>query len=203
MSSYQYRKSHCGDKTVLSPQCDILYWYDGIFILNQPRGFSTSLLPCGELYWMITVYGPSQQLWTCVSKAGLCFNIKTVFPVKGIPVIKMTLSWDRLVFIIGISMLVRWHLDIETAPGIKTWLSNYISQHSVGCNYLPMPKIPAFVFNWFLRCGKTRYDQWQYTWKQMSWNLLAPVHLQTQYLFDLISRFKPRNIQTFRLSIWV
>ena len=30
MSSYQYRKSHCGDKTILSPQWDFLY----IFILK-------------------------------------------------------------------------------------------------------------------------------------------------------------------------
>ena len=39
MPSYWYRKSHCGDKTivfVLSPQWDFLYWQDVIFILNQP-----------------------------------------------------------------------------------------------------------------------------------------------------------------------
>ena len=40
MPSYQYRKSHCGDKTilwltVLSPQWNFLYWQDNIFILNQ------------------------------------------------------------------------------------------------------------------------------------------------------------------------
>ena len=36
ISSHQYRESHCG--TVLSPQWNFLYWYDGIFILNQERG---------------------------------------------------------------------------------------------------------------------------------------------------------------------
>ena len=44
MSSYQYRKSHCGDKmilqpsylhSVLSPLWNFLYWLDDIFILNQ------------------------------------------------------------------------------------------------------------------------------------------------------------------------
>ena len=40
MSSYHYRKSHCGDKTILrpSPQWDFLYWWDVIFILNQDPG---------------------------------------------------------------------------------------------------------------------------------------------------------------------
>ena len=39
-SSYQYRKSHCGDKTILrpSPQLDFLYQWD-IFILDQDPGF--------------------------------------------------------------------------------------------------------------------------------------------------------------------
>ena len=36
--SYQYRKCHCGDKTVLSPQWDSLYWQEDIFILNQGPG---------------------------------------------------------------------------------------------------------------------------------------------------------------------
>ena len=36
MTSYQYRKSHYGDKMIfLSPQWDFLYWSDNIFILNQ------------------------------------------------------------------------------------------------------------------------------------------------------------------------
>ena len=37
----QYRKSHCGDKTVvtvLSPQWEFLYWWRDIFISNQPPG---------------------------------------------------------------------------------------------------------------------------------------------------------------------
>ena len=46
MSSYQYRKSHCGDKTgrkiVLSSQWDFLYWLDDIFILNQGPGLCFS-----------------------------------------------------------------------------------------------------------------------------------------------------------------
>ena len=32
----------------------------------------------------------------------------------GIPIIKIRRSWDRLIFIMGIPLLVRWHLYIET-----------------------------------------------------------------------------------------
>ena len=35
MSPYQHWESHCGDKMVLSPQWDFLYWWDNIFILNR------------------------------------------------------------------------------------------------------------------------------------------------------------------------
>ena len=39
-------------------------------------------------------------------------NIKTVFLCIGISMIKIRRSWDRLIFIMGIPILVRWHLYI-------------------------------------------------------------------------------------------
>ena len=45
--TYQYSKSHCGDKmsddlmTIRYPQWDFLYWQDDIFILNQGPGPGT------------------------------------------------------------------------------------------------------------------------------------------------------------------
>ena len=45
------------------------------------------------------------------------FNIKTVFPGKGIPMLKIRRSWVRLIFSMGIPILVRRHLYIiETGP---------------------------------------------------------------------------------------
>ena len=41
MLSYQYRKSHCGDKTIIL--WEFLYWYNGTFILNRPQ---SSWEPC-------------------------------------------------------------------------------------------------------------------------------------------------------------
>ena len=48
--------------------------------------------------------------------SGLRFNIKTVFPRYRIPMLKIRWSWDRLIFNMGIPILVRRHLYIETAP---------------------------------------------------------------------------------------
>ena len=38
------------------------------------------------------------------------------FPGMGIPMLKIRQSRDRLIFNMGILILVSWHLDIETAP---------------------------------------------------------------------------------------
>ena len=56
---------------------------------------------CGSLWW----------------KSGACLYIKTVFHGMGISTIKMRRSSDPLIFIMGIPILVRRHLYIETAPG--------------------------------------------------------------------------------------
>ena len=50
---------------------------------------------------------------------GPCLNIKTVLPRYEIPMLKMRRSWDRLIFNMGIPILVRKHLYIETAPWWK------------------------------------------------------------------------------------
>ena len=47
---------------------------------------------------------------------GSRLNIKTVFPGYGIPKFKIRRSQDRLIFKMGINILVSRHLYIETAP---------------------------------------------------------------------------------------
>ena len=51
--------------------------------------------------------------WKPAKKVG---PISTVFPSMGIPMLKMRRSRDHLIFNMGIPILVRWHLDIESAP---------------------------------------------------------------------------------------
>ena len=53
-----------------------------------------------------------QLIW----RSGTCLNIKTVFTGIGISIIKIRWSWDRLIFIMGTPILVRWCLYIETCP---------------------------------------------------------------------------------------
>ena len=57
-----------------------------------------------------------------------CLNIKTVFPRYGDSHVKIRLSRDRLIFNMGIPILVRQHLYIETAP----W-----SPHDNGLKWMP------------------------------------------------------------------
>ena len=52
--------------------------------------------------------------WEC--EPGPRLNTKTVFPGIGIPTLKIWRSWAHLSFNMGIPILVRQHLYIETAP---------------------------------------------------------------------------------------
>ena len=53
-------------------------------------------------------------------RPGPSLNIKTVFPGYGIPMLKIRRSQDRLIFNMGIPILVRRHLYIDTAPWIQS-----------------------------------------------------------------------------------
>ena len=61
---------------------------------------------------------------------GLCFNIKTIFPGMGVPIIKVRQSWwDCLIFLMGILILVRAHPYIKMTPSFvrnfDTFTENY------------------------------------------------------------------------------
>ena len=60
-----------------------------------------------------TQVGPMLAPWTLLSGRS-CLHIKTVLPDIMIPKIKIRWSWD-LIFIMGSSILVRWHLYIDMA----------------------------------------------------------------------------------------
>ena len=52
----------------------------------------------------------------CAGVSGPCLIIMMVFPGMGIPMLKIRRSWDHLIFNMGIPMLIRQHLYIETTP---------------------------------------------------------------------------------------
>ena len=102
MPSFQYRKSHCGDKTVVRSS----YLHNGI----SYTGKTTSL------YW-IRAQAVSLPFDLFISLSpGPRINIETVFPGMGFPMLKIRRSRNRLIFNMGIPMLVRRHLYIGTAP---------------------------------------------------------------------------------------
>ena len=51
-----------------------------------------------------------------IREPGPCLNIKIVFLSMEISILKIRGSWNHVIFIIRISILVRRHIYIETAP---------------------------------------------------------------------------------------
>ena len=51
-------------------------------------------------------------------------NIKTIFPGMETIIIKIRWSWECLIFIMGIPILIRLHLYIETGPDGKNEFEN-------------------------------------------------------------------------------
>ena len=66
----------------------------------------------------VSVYPFSQGIF------GLRFNIKTVYFKYGVCIIKIRRSWDRIIFIIGIHILLRRHRYIKT-PGLDIYQRCY------------------------------------------------------------------------------
>ena len=56
---------------------------------------------------------PTNALPLSLKRSGSRLNIKTIFPGLQIFIVKLR-SWDCFIFIIGIPILVRWHLYIES-----------------------------------------------------------------------------------------
>ena len=60
-----------------------------------------------------------------------CLNMKTVFPrYVDFHVFKIRRSWDRLIFNMGIPILVRLHLFIATSPRLLEDFPNYVFFYS-------------------------------------------------------------------------
>ena len=71
--------------------------------------------------------------WPSVQKSGPHLNIKTVFHSHGDSHAKDKTVWDHLIFNVGIPILVRRHLYIETAP----WLIFiHFCQNTIDIPYL-------------------------------------------------------------------
>ena len=72
------------------------------------RWISVDVLPHGTLRYTWAEYRSGQWM------------LGPIFPGIGFPIIKIRRSWDRLIFIKGIPILVRQRLPIETPPWSPT-----------------------------------------------------------------------------------
>ena len=72
------------------------------------------------LGWMFDIRAPTRQgsldIKISCQTSGPHLNIKTVFPGIMISILKVRRPWDRLIHNMGIPILVRSHLYIETPP---------------------------------------------------------------------------------------
>ena len=66
------------------------------------------------LVWVAT--GGKVQPILCLTKPEVHLNIQPILPGINISNIKIRSSLDHLIFKMGIPILVRWHIHIETVP---------------------------------------------------------------------------------------
>ena len=98
------------------------FCYHHIFVLGV---FCAPLWPdsakCPPTSWDSFSYGLLRTgLMGAIWRPGPCLNIKTIFPRYGVPMLKIRRLWDRLIFNMGISILVRLNLYIETGVNCAT-----------------------------------------------------------------------------------
>ena len=83
-----------------------------LFMKNMKDHKHTTCLNCSQK--LLHMY--AWQKGVRPGSEPVCFNIKTVFPCMGIPMLKIRWLQNRLIFNMGIPILVRWHLYIEITP---------------------------------------------------------------------------------------
>ena len=121
----------CADEVTVRPTVDTVC-----------PSLSCGQFPCMSVrtLYFLNTRGPLQ--WKTRPRC----NIKTVFTGFGISIIKIKESWDRLILIMGIAMLIRWHLYIEMIPG-SCFDANFVVS-DIGC----------------CRYGNPWYRQWRQIW---------------------------------------
>ena len=111
-----------------------------------------------------------------------------VLPVYGIPMLEITRSRNRLIFRIGIPILVRWHLYIETAPWAPdcnqlVWRAVWMNVSNATPKASDIYKTPVHFINGISIVIQIR---WKFRFSLASiltkWSLHAFVHATTAVL---------------------
>ena len=115
--------------SVTGKKCNTEYLLNILLLYLAILSVKLYLICSGTEQWQFLLYLPNychNQCLLCLCESlrmwrpGLIFNIKTIFlGIIGIPIIKMRWSWDRVIFIMRIPVLIRWYFYSEmtlTAP---------------------------------------------------------------------------------------
>ena len=132
-----------GDKPLSEPVSLLMYIYASLGLNGLRSGcaiqiccMANSMMPrelnIEESTWSLLM--PWRLLHICMHHSlsvgdGHQGRLKTVFPGIGIPVIKIRQSWDRLIFIMGIPVLVRRYLNVQTASTLLIYMYGLVWQH--------------------------------------------------------------------------
>ena len=127
------------------------------------------------------LYFHMEQMKTCVPEAGPRFNIKTVFPRYGIPMLKIRRSWDRLIFNMGIRILTSLFWNGSQVSRAET--SNYTPQYLRGV--IPIPAFWHQVYFFHYNAGPLlepmlthHHCHVAFIWKQFHKNCVYVIRVQ-------------------------
>ena len=79
-------------------------------------------------WWQWSGYESDIKIWESVVKAWVPYQCKDHISLFGISIIKIIRSWDRLIFIMGIHVLIKQRRYIETVPWHlrKNWVNKIL-----------------------------------------------------------------------------
>ena len=110
-------------------QNDPSIWRSGV-----ERSLSSNIMNGSNTKWL-SALDSHKLLRFCVRLSGSCFNIKAIISIYiGIPIVRIRQSWDCLIFIMGISMLVRLYTPVSLIVK-HVWLFAQW-QKGAGCSFI-------------------------------------------------------------------
>ena len=155
MPSYQYRKFHCGDKTILRPS----YLHNGICYTGKttPLYWIGALVPVSILRYLIRIGNPTVvhiftvdlfsylQLTSCLSHTQ-CFPIHTCKQLYHMSPSMLTMTWhdSKKVsiphahqYFLGVECVPCGFFDMPTLVQVMAWCRQATSHYLMWCWWMP------------------------------------------------------------------
>ena len=107
--------------------CTSFYWKISV---NSRDHCNTTVVSCTGNAKVKRGQDSDKRIGNCDVMAGIsgpCLNRKTDFAKYGIPMLKIRRSGERLIFNMGIPVLVRWHFILRRNPAWDTTGATYTS----------------------------------------------------------------------------